>query len=86
MPSTESCCVCGQPVSTEEDGGDGCQLNTGDWVCSTKCWEKATGDDKDHSSWDAAVRAAAGIARRGPGGYAAKRIAASIEELLGEEP
>ena len=38
----KECCVCGAAVDTREEaeGGspDGCELSTGDWVCSRECW------------------------------------------------
>lgn len=43
----EACFVCGNRVDTREveDGGDpdGCQLSNQSWVCSSECWDIATG-------------------------------------------
>lgn len=38
------CCNCGMVVDTREveDGGspDGCELSTGEWVCSSECYDE----------------------------------------------
>lgn len=42
-----NCKNCGKAVDMQEvpDGGspDGCQLRTGEWVCSFECWEQEEG-------------------------------------------
>lgn len=35
------CCVCGGPVNTREDGGEGSQLSDERWTCSLDCWRAA---------------------------------------------
>ena len=36
------CCMCGKTgLSTAEDGGQGCELHDGRWVCSSECWDIA---------------------------------------------
>lgn len=40
------CCMCGKKdLSTVEgNGGTECELSDGRWVCSSDCWDKATGE------------------------------------------
>lgn len=44
----KECCVCLAPVDIREEpeGGDpeGCQIESGQWVCSGECWDDAVND------------------------------------------
>jgi hypothetical protein len=46
--SCQRCITCGAPVDTREvsEGGasDGAQLTSGQWVCSSDCWDHAPED------------------------------------------
>lgn len=46
-----ACVVCGEAVDTREveEGGseDGCELARGGWVCSSRCYDKATNEGAD---------------------------------------
>jgi len=42
LPWRIRCVECGHPVDISEDGGEGCELSTGAWVCSSECWDKKT--------------------------------------------
>ena len=87
-----NCCKCGRVVDTweESEGGDphGCELASGEWVCSEECFTAALALEpaRDHAGWNAGIEAAAKVAKSLGPAFEYQAAATAIRQLKKGNP